>query len=212
MTTAQWMLIIAQGAVTTLKVFTVTLLLSTVLALPLALARVSILPLALPSLVYIWIFRGLPELLILFFVYFGLPFLGINISAFLAVIVGFTLWSTAYIAEAYRAGLESVPPIQHEAARALGMKPSVMYRRIILPQALPIAVPPYINQAIDIVKRSALASVVGVSDITANARAVMTITFNPFAVFAFAALLYMIITSGLAVLQRWLEKRLVIRR
>jgi ABC-type amino acid transport system permease subunit len=158
---------------------------------------------------YIWIFRGIPVLVVLMFVFYGFPTFGVVLSPFVAGVIGMSITSTAYEAEIFRAGLNAVPLGQAEAGHAIGMARIQVFRRVVLPQAWRISVPPYINQAIIIVQSSAQVSVIAVADITMNATLIYSANFKPVIVLGTAAVLYLFLSSVLNVGQRLIERRLM---
>ena len=135
-------------------------------------------PLRLFATGYVEFFRGIPVLLLLFFLYYGLPSLGarygleswLNLSAFLAAVIGFGLNYAAYESEIYRAGIGSIPVGQWEAAASLGMSKSLTFRRIILPQAIRVILPPMTNDFIALFKDTSLVSVIAVVELTSSIR------------------------------------------
>jgi His/Glu/Gln/Arg/opine family amino acid ABC transporter permease subunit len=161
------------------------------------------------------ILRGTPPLLVLFFVFFGLPFLGITLPPFPSAVIGMTLYMTFYFAEVFRAGLKSVPVGQAQAAAALGIPRGRTLMRIILPQTLPAALPPYISHATEILKGTALAAGVAVPELTNAAKQVFVITYQPFAILLGAAAIYAVLDGSLILLQnfgeRWAGRRRAMR-
>jgi His/Glu/Gln/Arg/opine family amino acid ABC transporter permease subunit len=197
-----------QGAWVTIQVSVIVIVLATMLGTPLAFMRLS--PnkfFSMPSALYVWFLRGTPALVILIFVFYALPSVGLKLPAFAAAVLGLTLNASAYKAEIIRSGIMAVPRSQTEAALAIGMSDLKIATRVVLPQAARIVVPPFVNNAILIVKNSALVSVITVPDLMLNATQIYSSTFQAVAIFGTAGLLYLIITSGLALLQRWAERR-----
>ena len=156
-----------KGSVLTVELFVLTLVLSLPLGLPFALGSNSrFKPLSFLCKVYVWIFRGTPLLLQLFFFYFFFPLkLGVKISAFTAVVLTYVLNYAAYFAEIYRGGINSIDRGQYEAAHALGLSRGQTMRDIILPQTMKAILPPTVNEAITLVKDTALASTLAVTDL-----------------------------------------------
>ena len=152
-----------EGTWRTLEVFVLTLLISLPLGLPFALGALSkIKPLSFICKVYVWIFRGTPLMLQLFFFYFFFPIvLHIKLALFPTVIITFVFNYSAYFAEIYRGGINSIDRGQYEAAHALGVPKSLTMKDIILPQAMKNVLPPVVNEAITLVKDTALASSLG---------------------------------------------------
>jgi len=206
---ADYLPLLLRGAVVTVEVSALTLVLATILGTGLALVRTagSRVPRAIAA-VYLWIFRGTPQLLVLFFIYYAAPSVGITMPAFVAAVVGLTLNSTAYNAEIIRSGIEAIPSGQAESAYAVGMNYWQMMRRIVLPQATRVAVPPYINNAILLVKNSSLVSVITVPDLMLNAQQVVSSTFRAVEILGTAGVMYLALTSLLMLAQRYSERRL----
>jgi His/Glu/Gln/Arg/opine family amino acid ABC transporter permease subunit len=161
---------------------------------------------------YIEIFRDTPVLVQLFWVYYVLPILlGIQISAFNAALLGLTLHSAAFLGEIYRAGIQAVPEGHKEAAKVLGLSPLQTFIRIVLPQAMRIVLPPMVNNFVDLVKLSSLASVFAVGEITRKATELSASTFRPLEIFTCIALIYFFICWPLSLAIRFLERRLQAR-
>ena len=198
-----------KGSVLTVELFVLTLVLSLPLGLPFALGSNSrFKPLSFLCKVYVWIFRGTPLLLQLFFFYFFFPLkLGVKISAFTAVVLTYVLNYAAYFAEIYRGGINSIDRGQYEAAHALGLSRGQTMRDIILPQTMKAILPPTVNEAITLVKDTALASTLAVTDLMkATTSAVNRMTdMTPF---FFAAIIYLIMTFVLTLIAGKLEKYL----
>ena len=196
-----------KGSVLTVELFVLTLVLSLPLGLPFALGSNSrFKPLSFLCKVYVWIFRGTPLLLQLFFFYFFVPLkLGVKISAFTAVVLTYVLNYAAYFAEIYRGGINSIDRGQYEAAHALGLSRGQTMRDIILPQTMKAILPPTVNEAITLVKDTALASTLAVTDLMkATTSAVNRMTdMTPF---FFAAIIYLIMTFVLTLIAGKLEK------
>lgn len=171
---AQYLWLLVQGAGVTLQLSLAALLLGSLAGLLLGLARSSLQRvLWLPSLFYIEAIRSTPFLVLLFFIYYGMPLvLGIDIPAYPSALAALSLYCSAYMAEVVRAGIEAVPTAQREAATALGLRRGQAFRRIVLPQALPIIVPPAIGVCISTVKESALASTIGFVDLLGTGLAI----------------------------------------
>jgi cystine transport system permease protein len=180
-----------------------------VLALAAALARLSRNRfLDLPARVYISVIRGTPLLVQLFIVFFGLPQVGIKLPGFVAACLALSLNVGGYAAEIIRASILSVPRGQFEAATTIGMGYAQSLRRIVLPQALRIAVPPLSNTLLSLVKDTSLVSVVLVTELFREAQNAASVSGKFLALYAFAALYYWVICFLLSLLQRRLEHRL----
>ncbi len=175
---------------------------------------------------YIWFFRGTPVLVQLVFWYnlaslfpsvsLGIPFGGpklfavpstVAISSFTAALLGLGLNEGAYMAEIIRAGLLSVPPGQSEAARALGYRRTQAFRYVVLPQAMRSILPPTGNQVIGMLKLSSLASVVALPELMEAVENIYSRTFQTIPLLIVAALWYLVLTSVLSAVQRWVERR-----
>ena len=203
-------LYIARGSAITVELCAVTLLFALPLAVLLALARVSRnRPVVRALEVYSWIFRGTPLLLQLFFTYYGLSLFGLSLPPFLAAALTFIVNYAAYLMEIFRAGIESIDPGQREAALALNMSYAQSMRRIILPQAFRRVLPPLSNEAISLVKDTALVSVIGMGDLLRSAKEVVSRDFSVLP-FILAAAIYLGLSSLLVLLFQRLERRAAI--
>ena len=155
---------------------------------------------------YTWLFRGTPLLLQLFFTYYGLPIIGIRFSPFTAAALTFSLNYGAYFTEIFRSGIQSIDKGQYEAAKVLGMNYKQTMSKIILPQAFKRIIPPTCNEAITLVKDTALVAAIGLQDLLRAAREVVTrdFTITPFFI---AAIIYLLFTSLIVMAFRKLEKK-----
>ncbi|ABE43387.1 amino acid ABC transporter permease [Polaromonas sp. JS666] len=204
----EFMPILLQGAWLTILVTLGSLLLSTMLGLVWAVMRVSGIPLlANASAAVINLLRGIPIIVILFFLYFVMPDVGISLSALQAGILGLGIAYSAYQAENFRAGIEAVDHGQVEAARAMGMSWGLMMRRVVLPQAVKIVLPPYGNIMIMMLKDSSQASTITVAELALQGKMIATSTFQNATVFTLVALIYLVMCVPLILLVRHLEKR-----
>ncbi|MBM3714093.1 MAG: amino acid ABC transporter permease, partial [Actinobacteria bacterium] len=158
-------------------------------------------------IVYVDLFRGTPLLMQIIFVYYALPYLGINLPAPVAGIVALSLNSGAYVSEIFRAGIESIERGQMEAARSLGMSYAQAMRYIIIPQTIKRVLPPLTNEFVALIKDSSLLSVIAISELLRTAREMMTWKLNPSSLTA-AALIYLIITLPLTRLVNRMEQKL----
>lgn len=199
-----------QATVTqTLPLTAISFVLGLVLALFLALARISkIRPLSLLARGYISVIRGTPLLVQLFIVFYALPQLNIVIDPFPAAVIAFTLNVGGYAAEVVRAAILSLPKGQWEAAQTIGMGYPTTLRRIILPQAARTAVPPLSNTLISLVKDTSLASTILVTELLRVAQLAAAPTFDFFALYGVAAVYYWVICLILSSGQVRLETRL----
>jgi cystine transport system permease protein len=156
---------------------------------------------------YVWVIRGTPLLVQLFIIYYGLPRIGITLDAFTAAVIGFTLSVGAYGSEIIRAAILSIAKGQWEAAYSIGMTKGQALRRIILPQAVRVSVPPLSNSFISLVKDTSLASVVTVTEMFATAQQITAVYYEPLLLYCEVAVIYLLFCSVLAWLQHRLEKR-----
>lgn len=200
--------ILLKGAVVTVQVTVLAFLLSSVLGLALALLKLSpVRSVSLTASTVINIIRGLPIIVQLFYIYFVLPDLGIQLSAFQAGVIGLGIAYSAYQAENFRAGIEAVDPGQREAAQAMGMRPMLIMRRVILPQAFRIALPPYGNTLVMMLKDSSLVSTITVAEMTRAGQLIASSTFQNMTVYTLVALLYLLMSLPLVYGLRRLERR-----
>lgn len=199
-----------KGTGQTLVVFFLTLVLSLPLGLPFALGSISrFAPARWFSKLYIWIFRGTPLMLQLFFVYYGLPIMfgpAFRMQNTTAAVVTFALNYAAYFAEIYRGGVQSIDQGQHEAAKTLGFSRWQTMRIIILPQTIARVIPPISNEVITLVKDTALVTAIGVAELLKAAKDANNRDVNPTAFFV-AAVIYLLLTFLLTLLSQWCEKR-----
>ncbi len=196
-----------EGSVMTVKLFVITLVLSLPLGLPFALGSNSrILPVKALCRAYVWIFRGTPLLLQLFFFYFFFPLvLGLQISGFAAAVLTYVLNYAAYFAEIYRGGINSIDKGQYEAAHALGLSRRQTMLDIIMPQTMKAILPPVVNEAITLVKDTALASTLPIVELMKATNSAVNGTTSMIPFFC-AAAIYLIMTFVLTVLAGRLEK------
>jgi polar amino acid transport system permease protein len=159
------------------------------------------------SLAVVELVRNLPFIVLLFILFFGLPPLGVHVPSYLVGIIALGLYAAAYYAEIYRGAIGSVPGGQWEAARSLGLARRQTLARIVLPQMLRYFIPPATNQAIMLIKESAVLSTITVVDLTMAAQIVQSTTFRPLEVFVIVSLLYWALTEAVARLGAFCEKR-----
>jgi polar amino acid transport system permease protein len=200
--------LLAQGVVITVGLTIGALVISTLLGLLLAVARFSgIGPLALLSKGLVNTIRGIPILVQLFYIYFVLPDIGIDLTAFQAGAIGLGIAYSCYMAENFRAGLEAVDHGQIEAAHSIAMPWGLMMRRVVLPQALRTVLPPYGNTMIMLLKDTSQASVITVAELTFRGKLIATSTFENMTVYSLVALLYLCLSIPLILLAGFLERR-----
>ncbi len=198
---------ILQGAVISLKIYLITIVFSIPLGMLFAMGKLSrFKPVKWLLEIYTWVFRGTPLLLQLLFVYFGLPYLGIELSREMAAYVTFVVNYAAYFTEIFRAGIQSIGRGQYEAAKALGLNYKLTMRRIIIPQAIKVILPPTGNEAVTLIKDTALASVISLSDILRNAKSMVSRTAS-IEGYIIAAILYLIMTFVIINIFKYIEKR-----
>ena len=208
-----------EGAVLTLEITVLSLLAGFCLAVPVAMARLS--PrrmLRVPAYGYMLYFRGTPLLVQLFLVYYGSgqfqPFLDqvgvwfLFREAYFCAVLTLTLNTAAYTAEILRGAMLAVPRGEVEAARSLGMSGLLLFRRIILPKALRLALPAYTNEAVFLLQATSLVSIITLLDLTGVARIIVAQSFEPYKLYITAGLIYLVITYTFVLGSRRLERRL----
>ena len=156
---------------------------------------------------FITIIRGIPIIVQLFYIYFVMPEIGVNLSALQAGIIGLGIAYSAYQAENFRAGIEAIDKGQIEAAHSIGMTDRLVMRRVILPQAIRIVMPPFGNTIIMMLKDSSLVSTITVAELTRQGQLIASSTFDNMTVFTLVALIYLALSLPLTFLTRHLEKR-----
>lgn len=200
---------ILQGCTITLKLFILTLAFSLPLGFLCAMGKTSHRRLlTLPLDFYTTLIRGTPLLLQLFFVYYGLPIIipGLRFERFTAAVFTFIFNYGAYFTEIFRGGIQSIDRGQHEAARVLGMSYRQTMVRIILPQTIKRVLPPVANEAITLVKDTALVVVLGIGEILRNSKEIVSrdFTISPFVI---AGLIYLVFNYGVVLIFKKLEKK-----
>ena len=207
--TREFLPILLQGLWLTLLVTAGSLALSTLLGLIWALMRVSgarALRWLAKSIVNV--IRGIPIIVQLFYIYFVMPELGVTLTALQAAIIGLGIAYSAYQAENFRAGIEAIDKGQIEASESLGMGWALMMRRVVLPQAVGIILPPYGNTMIMMLKDSSQASTITVAELALKGSLVAASTFKYTTVFTLVAALYLVMSIPLILLVGWLERRM----
>jgi polar amino acid transport system permease protein len=185
------------------------------LGVGLALARVSRFRLLYwPATALVYVMRGLPLIMVIFWVYFFLPaLLGRPVSGFSTMLATLVIYEAAYLAEIVRAGIESLPRGQMEAARAVGLSYTQAMRKVVLPQALYNMVPAMLSQFVSTIKETSLGYVISVNELTFSAGQVnSTLLTKPFPVYAVLAAIYFLLCFSLTQVARWLERRVARRR
>ena len=156
---------------------------------------------------FIELFRNTPFIIQVFLFYYVLPFYGLKLSAEYVGVLALAAFGSAYFAEIIRAGIDAVPKGQLESARAIGMNDWQAMKNIILPQTLPIVIPPLTNQSLTLIKESAILSTITVHELTMSGLMVQGETFRPFEVFIMVALLYWALNETIATIMRKFEQK-----
>jgi polar amino acid transport system permease protein len=200
-----------RGAWLTIVLLLLSGLLGTIIGLIFGVARSApVGPVRWLAAVYPTFIRGIPILIILFFLYYAIPlmFPYATFSQGVTAVIGLSVYAGAYMTEIFRGSIQAIPRGQLEAAEALGMHYLHKMRYVILPQALKIAVPPAIGFLIALVKASSLVSVIGYTDLTRAGRIITSQNHAPLGTYIVVALLYFLISYPLSRLGRWYERRL----
>ena len=218
-TFARYFPYLLKGAVITVELTFLSMLTATLLGLPIALARLyGPAPIRMGSILYVEFFRGIPVLLLLFFLYFGLPevsdvlyrtfgiWIDLRLGTMTASILGFGLNYAAYQAEIYRAGIASIPVGQWEAGASLGMSRLHIFRRIILPQAIRVILPPSTNDLVALFKDTSIVSIITLEELTKQYSEVAKSSMKYLEIGFVTAVLYLIMSVPLGYLSRYLER------
>lgn len=209
-----WLLL--QGAVVTVEISVLSMALAIVIGLVVAVMRLyGPWPLRALATAYVEFFRGIPILLLLFFIYYSLPGIAqawelgvsLQLDAFTAAILGFGLNYGAYEAEIYRSGIGSIPAGQWEAAASLGMPGPLTFRRIILPQAIRVILPPMTNDFVALFKDTSVVSLIAVTELTKQYQILARSSMKYLEIGLVTAALYLIMSVPLGYLSRYLEQR-----
>ncbi|WP_299820473.1 amino acid ABC transporter permease [uncultured Jannaschia sp.] len=202
-----WPLLL-QGLWVTLQLGAASIVAGLVLGLALAMGRLyGPAPVRALARVYIDVFRSIPLLVLLIVIYYALPFVGLSLSPFASAMSALTMVSGAYSAEIFRAGIEAIPKGQFEASAALGLTHRQTMSDVILPQAIKIVIPPLTNNSINVVKDTALASVVAMPDLLKQATQAQALAANPTPLIG-AALIYVAVLWPLVALVSRMERRM----
>jgi polar amino acid transport system substrate-binding protein len=208
--------LLLQGAIITVELTLLSMLLAVTIGLPVALSRLyGPAPLRAAATLYVEFFRGIPVLLLLFLIYYSLPGIAarydlpftLRLPAFAAAILGFGLNYGAYEAEIYRAGIRSIPVGQWEAAASLGMSRPLCFRRIILPQAIRVILPPMTNDLVALFKDTSVVSIIAVEELTKEYQILSKSSMKYLEIGLATAALYLIMSVPLGYLSRYLEKK-----
>ncbi|MBI2385202.1 MAG: ABC transporter permease subunit [Elusimicrobia bacterium] len=205
--------LLAKGAVTTVELSLLAMFFAVLLGLTLALMKLyGPWPVSALATLYVEFIRGSPLLIQLFFIFYGLPTVGIKLQPFAAAVLGLALNYAAYEAEVYRAGIQAIPHAQMEAALALGMTRWQALRHIIIPQALRLVLPPTTNDFIALLKDSSLVSVITMVELTRVYGQLAASTYDYLGIGVLTALMYVLIGLPFVRLSRWAEARLAVER
>ncbi|WP_409304304.1 amino acid ABC transporter permease [Peribacillus sp. SCS-155] len=198
--------ILKAGLYFTIPLTLITFILGLILAFFTAVARLSgFRPLSAVARFYVWIFRGTPLLVQLFILFYGLPSVGITLDPFPAAIIAFTLNKGAYSSEIIRAAILSISKGQWEAAYSIGMTKAQAMRRIIMPQAVRVSIPPLGNSFISLVKDTSLAATITVTELFQKGQQIAAVTYEPLWLYIEVAAIYLIFSTVLSYLQARLE-------
>jgi polar amino acid transport system substrate-binding protein len=215
-TVARYLPLLLHGAIITVQLTLISMLVAAMLGLPIALCRLyGPAPLRLSAIVYVEFFRGIPVLLLLYFLYYGLPVIaetyglpvGLKLQPMAAAILGFGLNYAAYQAEIYRAGIASIPIGQWEAGASLGMSRLHTFHRIILPQAIRVILPPSTNDMVALFKDTSIVSIIAVEELTKEYQILAKSSLKYLEIGLVTAVLYLIMSVPLGHLSRYLERR-----
>jgi polar amino acid transport system permease protein len=205
---AEYLPLLAQGALVTVEVFALALIVATLLGMVWALMRVSgVKALTVSSKLLINTIRGIPILVQLFYIYFVFPEIGIQLSAFEAGVIGLGFAYSCYMAEVFRSGIEAVDPGQVEAAESLGMSRALILWRVVLPQAFKISLPPYGNTCVMLLKDTSQASIITVAELSFQGKLIASSTFKNTEIFTLVAIWYLLMCIPLILIVGRLERK-----
>lgn len=200
--------ILLEGVRITVLASLITMIAALMLGLVVALARITGGPLGALAYAYVEFFRNSPQLMVVVWVFTALPLLtGITLSPLLSGVVALTLNVAAFIAEVYRAGITSIPVGQAQAALALGMTRSQLYRRVLLPQAVARVIPPLGSYWVSLFKDTSLLAVIGVAELMYQGRLVATDTYRPLEILTGVAIIYYVLAYPQALAVNFLYRR-----
>jgi His/Glu/Gln/Arg/opine family amino acid ABC transporter permease subunit len=207
-----WLIEMSIASLRTLELMLVAFCLACAIGMVIALLRISrFAPASVFARVYIGFFRGVPVLVILYWIYFALPEMGYEIlviSSYTAAVLGLGIHGGAFLAEIFRSGIESLHRGQMEAALSLGMTPVKAMSYIILPQALRVVVPPITNYAVGLLKETALCSIIAAPELMLRAKDLASSSFLPMHAFVLAAVFYYVMSFPLMRAAEHLEARM----
>jgi len=201
---------ILSAALVTIKITFLSFALALILAFVVGTLRSEKLPGPLEKVLstYVEIFRGTPLLIQLFFIYYGLPSIGINMPNYVAAVVGLALNSAAYMSEIVRSSINSVPAGQKEASLVLGYSRLQSLICIIYPQAVRVAIPPLMNSFATLLKESSLISILAITELTRIGNLIYTRTYRAFEIYLILGIIYFIMTYSVSIITRRIEKRI----
>lgn len=208
---ANWT-VLADGLLNTLRLSAVALVFGLAIGLVLALSRLSARRwLSWPAGLLIEVFRTTPPLVQLFWFFFALPMIiGVEMTPYIAAVVTFSIQSSAFFAEVFRAGIQSIDKGQWEGAQAIGMSRRQALNRIVLPQAVTRMIPAFMERAIELMKTTTLVATIAYADLLYDANAIAQQTYRPLETFTVAALVYFVVIYAFSLLGRRLERRLAV--
>ena len=166
------------------------------------------------NLAYVEIFRAIPVLVLLLWIYYGLPSIfggSLSFNPFVAGVITLVLHESAFISEIYRSGIQAIKKGQVEAAKSLGLNPTLVFIKVILPQAIRIITPALLNQGIYILKMSSLISVIGLGDLTRRANELIVTTYRPLEIYSFLVLEYLVLVLIASFVVRKIERKFQIK-
>jgi His/Glu/Gln/Arg/opine family amino acid ABC transporter permease subunit len=207
-----WLIQMSIASLRTLELMLVSFWLAAAIGLVIALLRISrVAPLRAFAKLYIGFFRGVPVLVILYWIYFALPEMGYEflvISSYTAAVLGLGIHGGAFLAEIFRSGIESLHRGQMEAALSLGLTPAKAMGHIILPQAARVVVPPVTNYAVGLLKETALCSIIAAPELMLRAKDLASSSFLPMHAFVLAAVFYYLMSFPLMRAAEYVEARM----
>ena len=203
-----WPAELIEGLIVTLKISAISLFFTLVIGLVTALLRLSNSKVGNAiGTTYVELIRNTPLLVQIYLLYFVFgPVIGLD--RFSTAVLALSLFQGAYTAEIFRAGLNSIPKGQFEAAKSLGLSPLFVYKDVILPQVLQRTLPPLTNEVVSLIKNSSIVSVMAIFDLTTEARNIVSETAMPFEIWFTVAAIYLALTLSLSGLSAWLEHKL----
>jgi polar amino acid transport system permease protein len=201
------------GTILTIWITILSVIFGTIFGVVLALAKRSNIPvISTLSSWYIYIFRSLPPLILIIWIYYALPiFLGITLSAFTSILISLSINLSAFVAETVRAGIESIPKGQYEAGKVLGMSRYKIMEKIIFPQSIRNILPNLIGLYAMQLKNTSLASIIGINDLLHQGNILISNTFRPLEVYTAVAIIYTIIVLPFLWASEYLERKLKVK-